>query len=433
MTQKGRISMTRKWILRILPVMGLLLLQSSILFADEEKKSLEELLVEKGVITKDDLKSVRQVKLAPWIDSISFSGDLRLREEYFNFDNANKCIAPATGFIAIPPGSPTGSCGPDYNRERFRLRFGTDITIGKFLVGFRLASGTGQQVSANQTFTNLFSQKPIFIDRAFLRWNAADWISLTGGKMPLPFLWLPSTDIVWDDDVSPEGLAENLKLKPTDNLVVFINLGQFVLNQVSTDKNYPWMFGEQVGTDLALGEASKLTLAVADYYPTNIKKATLLGGTAVQQDGNSRVSAANSTLTSQFNVVDVTAQLATKVGPLPIAVMGDWIRNTAKTTSGKNFGVQGGVILGKAAAANTWEVAYFYKYSETDDTLADLADSDFGNGGTNRKGHITWAAYNFTKYLTAKAKYFSTKVVNETLAPGKDNIDRLQLDMIVKF
>jgi len=78
-------------------------------------------------------------------------------------------------------------------------------------------------------------------------------------------------------------------------------------------------------------------------------------------------------------------------------------------------------------------VAYFYRYSETDDTLADLADSDFGNGGTNRKGHITWAAYNFTKYLTAKAKYFSTKVVNETLAPGKDNIDRLQLDMIVKF
>jgi len=52
-------------------------------------------------------------------------------------------------------------------------------------------------------------------------------------------------------------------------------------------------------------------------------------------------------------VVDVTALLATKVGPLPIAVMGDWIRNTAKTPSGKNFSVQGGVILGKAAAANT--------------------------------------------------------------------------------
>ena len=411
----------KKLIPGILTVIGLLLLQSSILFADEEKKSLEELLVEKGVITKDDLKSVRQVKLAPWIDSISFSGDLRLREEYVNFDNANVCIAPAT------------SCGPDYNRERFRLRFGTEITIGKFLVGFRLASGTGQQVSANQTFTNLFSQKPIFIDRAYLRWNAADWISLTGGKMSLPFLWLPTTEIVWDDDIAPEGLAENLKLKPTDNLVIFINLGQFVLNQVNADKNYPWMFGEQVGTELALGDATKLTLAVADYYPTNIKKATLLGGTAVQQDGNSRVSAANSTLTSQFNVVDVTAQLATKVGPLPIAVMADLIRNTAKTTSGKNAGIQGGVILGKAAAAKTWEVAYFYKYSETDDTLADLADSDFGNGGTNRKGHITWAAYNFTKYLTAKAKFFSTKVVNETLAPGKDSIDKLQLDMIIKF
>ena len=57
-----------------------------------------------------------------------------------------------------------------------------------------------------------------------------------------------------------------------------------------------------------------------------------------------------------------------------------------------------------------------YKYSETDDTLADLADSDFGNGGTNRKGHIMWAAYNFTKYLQAKTKYFITEVVNETFS-----------------
>src|SRR5437868_5040289 len=38
---------------------------------DGEKKNLEDLLVEKGVIAKDDLKNVRQVKLAPWIDSIS--------------------------------------------------------------------------------------------------------------------------------------------------------------------------------------------------------------------------------------------------------------------------------------------------------------------------------------------------------------------------
>ncbi len=252
--------------------------------------------------------------------------------------------------------------------------------------------------------------------------------------MPLPFFWITTSDIVWDDDVNPEGFAQNLKFKPADGTGLFFNAGQFVLDEDANDNNDQWMFGEQVGTDLALGDAAKLTLAVADYYSTNINKSTL--GAVTVQDGNSRGATcglAAGVLCGRFNVVDVTMQLATKVGPLPLTVMGDWIRNTEKTPSGKNFGFQAGVVLGKASAPKTWEVAYLYKYSETDDTLADLADSDFGNGGTNRKGHITWAAYNFTKYLQAKAKFFSTKVVNEGLQPNKNNLDRLQVDLSIKF
>jgi hypothetical protein len=256
--------------------------------------------------------------------------------------------------------------------------------------------------------------------------------------MPLPFFRPISADIVWDDDVAPEGFAQNFKFKPAEGTVLFLNTGQFVLDDDAADSNAQWMFGEQVGTELALSDATKFTLAVADYYPTNIKKSTL--GQVTIQDGNSRLgvcpagtaAVAACTLTSQFNVVDVDAQLATKVGPLPITVMGTWIRNVNKTTSGKNFGYQTGVVLGKAAAPNSWEVAYLYKYSETDSTLADLADSDFGNG-TNRRGHVTWAAYNFTKYLQAKAKLFMTKVADEALAPNKNNIDRLQVDLMVLF
>lgn len=406
--------MIKKWALGTLTVVGLLLFQHSILFADEEKKSLEELLIEKGVITKDDLTKVRQVKWASWIDQINFSGDLRLRYEYFNNE------------------SPT----PDRQRERFRLRFGTEITIRRFLVGIRLASGGGEHVSTNQSFDSLFNQKQLWIDRAYLRWKAADWITLTGGRMPNPFFTVYSTDIVWDDDINPEGIAQNLRFKPADQAILFINAGQFVLDEDAADSNDQWLFGEQLGVELALNPATKLTLAVADYYATNIKKSNL--GQTTTQDGNSRVacpppSTDTNCLSSQYNVVDITLQLATEVGSLPIALMGDYIRNINKTTSGKNFGLQAGVVLGKASAPHTWEVAYLYKYSETDATLADLADSDFGNGGTNRKGHITWVAYNFTKYLQFKTKFFSTKVVNENLAPFRNNIDRLQVDLMVKF
>ncbi len=137
-------------------------------------------------------------------------------------------------------------------------------------------------------------------------------------------------------------------------------------------------------------------------------------------------------------MLDVTAQLALKVGDLPIALQGDYVKNLADTTTDKDTGYQAGVILGKASDPQTWEVAYFYKLLETDAVVADLSDSDFGNGGTNRKGHIVWVAYSPTKVTQAKVKYFMTELEDETLPPGlaagtRDDIDRLQVDFSIKF
>jgi hypothetical protein len=46
---------------------------------------------------------------------------------------------------------------------------------------------------------------------------------------------------------------------------------------------------------------------------------------------------------------------------------------------------------------------------EADATVADAVDSDFGDGGTNRRGHIFWVAYSPLDYLTFQTKYFQTK------------------------
>ncbi|MDC4227303.1 MAG: hypothetical protein MPW15_24430 [Candidatus Manganitrophus sp.] len=60
--------------------------------------------------------------------------------------------------------------------------------------------------------------------------------------------------------------------------------------------------------------------------------------------------------------------------------------------------------------------------------MADIADSDCGtSGGTNRKGHLAWIAYSPNKALQLKAKYIMTEVEDETLPPGEDDNDRLQL------
>src|SRR3954471_17802722 len=101
-----------------------------------------------------------------WVDTIKFNGDLRIRhEDFFN-----------KGVNAV-----------DRHRERFRMRFGVTGTIQDFTAGMRFASGTGEQVSTNQTFGNSWTQKGLFIDQAYIQWKAHEYIRVTGGRMPNPF------------------------------------------------------------------------------------------------------------------------------------------------------------------------------------------------------------------------------------------------------
>lgn len=358
-------------------------------FAQEEQRSLEELL----------------------FDRIILSGDFRVRHESFEKNPGN-----------------------DRLRQRFRLRLASDLKIGDFLVGVRLASSTGEQVSTNQSFDNLFSQKPIWIDRAYLQWKAAQGINLTTGRMPNPFFRLYSTDLVWDEDVNPEGFAQNVTVRPFEPLALFANLGQLVLDEDANDKHDQWLIAEQIGGQVAFTFDSRATLAAAFYNFRNATRGTF--GQNTVQAGNTRVNPAanppNNTLLNAFRVLDLTGEITTKVRGLPVSLEGDYVKNLADTT-GKDSGFQAGVRVGKASEPRTWEVAYYYKLLQTDATVADLADSDFGDGGTNRKGHIVWAAYSVTKALQLKTKFFQTQVEDESLPPGRDDIDRLQVDLSIKF
>ena len=76
-----------------------------------------------------------------WVDELKFSGDYRLRYEYFN-----RPVASET----------------DRKRLRFRLRLNTDFKLpANLMARLTFASGTGEQVSTNQSFTGLGGQKSI--------------------------------------------------------------------------------------------------------------------------------------------------------------------------------------------------------------------------------------------------------------------------------
>lgn len=365
-------------------------------------------------------------------DKLKFGGDLRVRhEDFFN-----------KGVNAV-----------DRHRERFRMRFGITGQIQDFTAGLKIASGTGEQTSTNQTFGNSFSQKALYIDQAYIQWKAHEYVKLTGGRMPNPIWRTYSSDVVWDSDINPEGYAEQIELPAGDRLSLFFNFAQLPITEVSGSNADPWAFAHQIGVGVKVTEDTNFKFAASYYAFTNERKTALLStatvDSAVIQEANTRV-AGSALLASSFRIMDLTAEITTHIGPLPVALQGDFVRNVAPGNSllqaakanGQTTGYQFGTIIGKAKAKGTWEAAYFRKWVQANATLSDWADSDFGNGGTNRKGHIFWLAYAVRDYLTVQGKYFITGKLNPQLSSSApfgatnnnfSDINRFQLDAVLKF
>lgn len=367
-----------------------------------------------------------------WVDTIKFNGDLRIRhEDFFN-----------KGVNAI-----------DRHRERFRMRFGVTGTIQDFTAGLRLASGTGEQVSTNQTFGNAWNEKGLYIDQAYVQWKVRDALRLTAGRMPNPIWRALSSDMMWDADVNPEGYAQQLEFPAGDRLSVFANLIQAPINEISGSNADPWLFGNQIGAGVKVTDDIRWKFAVADYAFLNERKSVLLSTSAADspniQEANTRVPG-SAQLAAAFHIVNFTTELGFRFLSLPMTAQADFVRNVARgnplldaaNASGQNEGYQYGLVVGKAKTAGTWEVAYFRKWLQANAVISDWSDSDFGNGGTNRQGHIFWLAYAIRDYLTLSGKYYITRKLNPQISSSApfgaatdsfSDVNRFQLDLVLKF
>ena len=121
----------------------------------------------------------------------TFSGDLRLRGEPFFGGPADQSLVR--------------------DRLRYRLRFNVNAKLDNDISGgFSLASGDlNDPISTNQTTNQFYTRKAFAVDRAFVNYNPHYFkpLTLTGGKFVYPWY---NTELVWDKDLNPEGLAQTL-------------------------------------------------------------------------------------------------------------------------------------------------------------------------------------------------------------------------------
>ena len=95
---------------------------------------------------KKEAKAVES-KIPKWVQNTAFKGDFRLRYQHEERDD-------------------TGN--PERDRFRFRWRVGADSKINdQWKAGFRLASGSSDPRSTNQTFEDQFESKSVQIDQAY--------------------------------------------------------------------------------------------------------------------------------------------------------------------------------------------------------------------------------------------------------------------------
>lgn len=429
-------------------------------------------LVDKGILTVDEANQLRDeadkdftkaysVKsgMPDWVTSLRFNGDLRGRFEGFYGDNAE--------FV-------------DRARWRYRLRAGfTAVMLDDFEVGFRLGSGDidsanritsgSDPISNNQSFQNNAAKKGIFLDTAYARWspiNTGDWQgAFTFGKMENPFV---TSDLVFDGDYTPEGLAEQFSYTLDSRHALRLNAAQFVLDELGGSGKDPYLLGGQLRLDSAWDPKWATSVGAAFHGILNEGQLTSAAVPDINQ-GNSRpvIQAADGrsfslgaptqdfrTLVADLAVTRTFESAPLYSGAFPIRLFGEYLHNFGAEAA--NQGYQAGITFGRAGRKRTWEATYRYKVLQGDAWFEELVDSDSGafyqgpypvgavpgilrapgagyGSGTNVRGHWVRLGYSPFDSITLNVTWISLDLIDEYLPGSASGMNRLQVDAIWKF
>jgi len=416
---------------------------------DPEMDPLLELLVEQGVITAEQARAVQaeyvrreaakvaevtppemviaevpetqiaeavpvhapgdEKKEEKWYDGIDFKGDIRLRYEDFWVDGIS-----------------------DNNfrqRERLRYRAGiyTDV-IEWMKVGFQIRSGDPlDPVSDNQTVEGGFTMKPIAISEAFAAFTPLDWFGLHAGKFDAKELWKVS-DMQWDDDVTVEGLLQNLNFGAFE-----ASLYQYSLEERKQgDDSY--LLGGQVRGNFKLGSKNNITVGAGydDWVNAQYVADLTLDG-KIRGNRVTNLLDDNDMLVSDFNVGNIFAEWShNSSSRWPIKVTAFGYHNFGARDLGKDYDdgyfirfqigdyKKKGQIALRASRYYSQPDSIFYVFAQSDTTM--VSDVD-GYRFDLRLGWVMRSYFNFTWYHTEPSSDLEDVEV----------MDRLQVDYIIRF
>ncbi len=482
-------------------------LEQAVAALQKENASLKQAINQSGGLpaasTETPAPPINKVKLADSVTEVRLYGEGRLR--YFMNDGE------AAGLDAGDHG--------DRERLRYRLRLGADVKVqDNWLLGFQIEENNVARSSnvtlgenpffakATQSKANFLSSvaenpgtpvtgldkngKPVtgtattlttksgsvvtnvnfgdalFLNRVFLRYEPASWMSLEGGKIPNPFV---ATRMVWDPDLSPEGFGEHFKytlgadpVPLTDKdgkalpatgggvkLDLFANFGQFIYDDVGFENSFSsgngpftqtpqrtdrWMLGWQLGARATLNQNAYAQVAPAFYHYTgggNSSAGPFNGDSPlviVNKQANLQLITFNQTGTNDLAIIDVPVEIGWKWGNVPFTIFGDFSYNVDADRRAEQAGhpdktagiaYQVGAGVGAAKKKGDWELKGWWQHSEAFALDQNIVDDDIFDGRLNMEGFYLQGSYQFTNNVSFILQYSHAERIDSTLGtPG---------------
>lgn len=348
------------------------------------------------------LGSVSRASVGSCGSNVTFGGDFRYRHEVIDKEGSEA-----------------------RNRHRIRARFHMDAEVNEEItVGARLASGNDDPISTNQTLDNGFSTKDIRLDRAYMTWNlaAVPCLTVRGGKTGSPFVSPAKTELLWDSDLSPEGLSLGLA-RDIASIGLAVNVAYQWLDERSGGDDGVMVGGQGVAS--VPSDVAGLTFGVG-YYDYQGAKGQSTFYDAADSFGNS-VDTGGAYL-YDYDELEIFGELVPRGLGVETSVFADYVVNVADEVD-DNTAWLAGVTLGKCKEKGSTGLRYSYRRMEKDALVGAFTDSDFTGGGTGGKGH----ELNFDYQVASKTKLSATYFYNETDVDDGKEYHRLQLDVQVKF
>ncbi|HEY7000505.1 MAG TPA: putative porin [Candidatus Udaeobacter sp.] len=435
-----------------------------------------------------DLVNAEKWKLSPWLTELELFGDLRLRYEYRGG--------------RLPGNDPDHpNDWQEVERERYRLRIGLRGTVlDDWFFGVRLETSANAR-STNVTFGDDTSTSSpggggpfakgsdgVFVGQAYGGYKGFPGFTFTGGRMPNPFV---RTLMVWDDDISPEGLAEqwkhtftiggeaalisyakdgkNVAPSPTQPLVkidVFANFAQFVYDDSNpsnpigppptttqpiggevqqTPLANAFMLGWQVGAKFDFPHILYFQLAPTLYNYTG--------------DGNtfnvhfSGDPGGNQTGINSLLVFDVPAEIGWKVGKIPMRIFGDFATNIDADDrasaaghpdkGGDRYAYQIGLGIGQLKKKHDWQIEAWWQHQDQYALDPNLVDTEMFDTRLNLEGMAVRTGYMIVDAVSLNLTWTYAWRIDDSIGTGGsggnisinplDQYQLFQADMNFKF